>query len=120
MKTMLKRKQRNAGITRYGFLLLTSPAITGITQDPYYAVNTTGHFQNQVEMTRFADTTVSRITTVDSLNAFASKEVETKASLKAPAVRLNPSATKFVKDYVSKNASYLDEIKERSDNYFHV
>ena len=117
---MLKRKQRNAGIARYGFLLLTSPAITAITQDPYYAVNATAHFQNQSEITRFTDTTVSRITTVDSLNAFALKEVKTKTSLKAPVVRLNPNATKFVKDYVSKNASYLDEIKDRSDNYFPV
>ena len=117
---MLKRKQRNAGFVRYGFLLLTSPAITAITQDPFYAVNATAHFQNQVEMTRFTDTTVSRITTVDSSNAFSAKEVETKSSLKAPTVRLNPNATKFVKDYVSKNASYLGEIKERSNNYFPV
>ena len=115
---MLRRKQRKAGFARYGFLLLTSPAITGITQDPYYSINATSQFQNQAGVTRFADTTVSRITSIDSLTALAKKEVKSNNSLKAPVVRLNPNATKFVRDYVSKNASYLDEIKNRSDNYF--
>jgi membrane-bound lytic murein transglycosylase D len=120
MKTMLKRKQRKAGFLCYGFFLLTSPAITGITQDPFYATNATAHFRNQTETARFTDTSLNKLALTDSTNISVANKAEEKKSAKAPAVRLNPNATKFVKDYVSKNASYLDEIKERSDKYFPV
>lgn len=115
---MLKRKQRKAGLVRYGFLLLTSPAITAITQDPYYSINATTHFKNQTETARFTDTSFTKTNEIDSLNV--TSEIEENRSVKAPTVRLNPNAAKFVKDYVKKNAADLEEVRERSDHLFPV
>ena len=117
---MLKRKQRKAGLARYGFLLLTSPAITAITQDPLYSINATAHFKNQTETARFTDTSFNKMNGTDTVSVFVETEIEETKSVKAPTVRLNPNATKFVKDYVKKNASDLDAIKGRSDKFFPV
>ena len=117
---MLKRKQRKAGLARYGFLLLTSPAITAITQDPLYSINATAHFKNQTETARFTDTSFNKMNGTDTVSVFVETEIEETKSVKAPTVRLNANATKFVKDYVKKNASDLDAIKGRSDKFFPV
>ena len=120
MKTMLKRKQKKTGFVSYGFLLLSTPAITAITQDPSYSINAKINYWNQTEKVWFADSTVSKSGVVDSSTLFVSNEALEKKSTKAPTVRLNANATKFVKEYVSKNAECLSKIKERSDNYFTV
>jgi membrane-bound lytic murein transglycosylase D len=120
MKTMLKRKQKKTGFVSYGFLLLSTPAITAISQDPSNSLNAKINYRNQTETVWFADTTVNKSNVVDSSTLFVSNEAVEKKSAKAPTVRLNSNATKFVKDYVSKNAECLGKIKERSDSYFTV
>ena len=105
---MLKRKQKKVGYVAYGFLLLTTPALTAITQDAY-SFNGTGHAKSIV----FTDTTANTIK--DSLSHEANEK-----KLAAPTVRLNSNATKFVKEYVKKNASYLGKIKLRSEASFTI
>ena len=111
---MLKRKQKRAGYVCYGFLLLTTPAITAITQDSY-SITATRHYAKQPTIL-FADT-VAKGSMADSSNSVILGASE-KKSVKAPAVRLNTSGSKFVNDYVRKNASYLSEIKEKRGSYF--
>jgi membrane-bound lytic murein transglycosylase D len=106
MKTMLKRKQRKSGFAGYGFLLLTTPAITAITQDPSYTLNFSKYHEQKV--ISFVDTTVNKSNIVDSSAIFVANGITEKKAVKAPEVKLNSSATKFVKDYVKKNAFYLD------------
>lgn len=117
MKTMLKRKQKRAGFVGYSFLLLTTPAITAITQDPFNYTNTTNPYQNHVERGLFADTSTIKITAQDSSGQLNETE---KKTLKAPVVKMNYNATKFVKEYVKKNAFSLTKVKERSDPFFTV
>ena len=116
---MLKRKQRKSGFAGYGFLLLTTPAITAITQDPSYTVNFSKYHQQQ-KLISFVDTTVNKSNVMDSSTVVVANGASQKKVIKAPEVKLNPSATKFVKDYVKKNAFYLSKIKDKSGNYFTI
>lgn len=116
---MLKKKQKRAGYVAYSFLLLTTPAITAITQDPFNYTNTTSLHQNQVEKTVFTDTSNNKVTAADSTVKIDLKTSEKKL-LKAPVVKLNSNASKFVKEYVQKNAFYLTRVKERSEPFFTV
>lgn len=120
MKTMLKRKQKKVRFASYGFFLLTTPAITAITQDTTYSLNATSYYEAKAELNLFADTSANKAGVYDTVNLSALNEFSEKKVTKAPAVRLNPNATKFVKDYVSKNVTDLNAIKARSDNYFTV
>ena len=120
MKTMLKRKQTKVRFASYGFFLLTTPAITAITQDTIYSINATSYHEAKALTNLFTDTTANKAHVYDTANLSASNEVVETKVVKAPTVRLNSNATKFVKDYVSKNSICLSKIKERSDNYFTV
>jgi membrane-bound lytic murein transglycosylase D len=118
MKTMLKRKQKRAGYVCYSLLLLTTPAITAMTQDVSYSLDATRHKANQTAVW-FTDT-VAKKSNVDSVSLAVVQEAVEKKSIQAPVVRLNSYGSKFVKDYVLKNASYLSEIKEKRGKYFAV
>ncbi len=117
---MLKRKQTEVRLASYGFFLLTTPAITAITQDTTYAINATSYYEAKAHSNLFADTASNKAGIYDTLNSSASNAFSEKKMAKAPAVRLNSNATKFVKEYVSKNSSCLSKIKDRSDDYFTV
>jgi len=120
MKTMLKTKQKKVRFASYGFFLLTTPAITAITQDTSYSLNATSYYEAKAQLNLFADTSANKAGVYDTVNLSALNEFSEKKVAKAPTVRLNPNATKFVKDYVSKNANDLHGIKARSNNYFTV
>ena len=120
MKTMLKRKQKRVGYVCYGFLLLTTPAITAMTQDASYSYSLTATRHHPKQTTVLYADTVVRNNAADSSRTSAVNEVFEKKSVKAPEVRLNTHGSKFVKDYVQKNASYLNEIKEKRGKYFAV
>ena len=120
MKTMLKRKQKKVCFASYGFFLLTTPAITAITQDSISSFSATSYYEAKAQSNLFADTSANNTCVYDTVNLSTSTELSEKKVTKAPTVRLNSNATKFVKDYVSKNSSCLDKIKDRSDNYFTV
>jgi membrane-bound lytic murein transglycosylase D len=113
MKTMLKSKKKKVGYVAYGLLLLTTPAFTTLSQD-IYSFNTSGYYADKPRIW-FADTTAAnsdsfKIATVN----------ESGKSLKAPVVKLNANAKKFVSDYIKKNAEDLSEIKSRSHRYFTI
>jgi membrane-bound lytic murein transglycosylase D len=112
MKTMLSKKKK-VGYVAYAFLLLTTPAFTTLSQDAY-SFNASANDVKESYIL-FADTTAI---SGDSLKIMA--ENERGKTLKAPAVKLNPNAKKFVKDYIKKNAEDLNEIKGRSEKYFAV
>ena len=114
---MLKRKQKKARLISYGFLLLTTPAITAITQDVSPSMIATRHHYNHVKTILFTDTSAIKSIATDSLGL---SDANKTANLKEPTVHLNSQATKFVKDYVKKNSNSLSKIKERSNNYFTV
>ena len=113
MKTMLKRKQKRVGYVCYGLLLLTTPAITALTQDASLSLTATRHHP-KTSAVWFADT-LTNTSVVDSAD-FASE----KKSANAPVAGLNSYGSKFVKDYVRKNASYLSEIKAKRGKYLVV
>ena len=120
MKTMLKRKQKKVRFASYGFFLLTTPAITAITQDSSYSFSTSSNYEAKAQWNSFSDTSANKTGVYDTVSLSASNEFSEKKVAKAPAVRLNSNATKFVKDYVSKNSLCLSKIKDRSENYFTV
>jgi membrane-bound lytic murein transglycosylase D len=119
MKTMLKRKQKKAGYVAYGFLLLTTPAITAITQDASYSMDSGRYHFNESKVGFFNDTTQNEAVTIDSSNLLIVNK-NNKAVAAQPTVHLNSQAAKFVKEYVKKNAFYLSKIKARSKESFTI
>lgn len=117
---MLKRKQKKVRFVSYGFFLLTTPAITAITQDTSYSMNVTSYYEAKAQPGLFADTSANKAGKNDTVSLSALKQFSEKKAVKAPTFQLNSNATKFVKEYVSKNSLCLSKIKERSDNYFTV
>jgi membrane-bound lytic murein transglycosylase D len=113
MKTMLKSKKKKVGYVAYGLLLLTTPAFTSLSQDAY-SFNAPGYYAEKPR-NWFADTTAAN---ADSLKITITNE--SAKSLKAPVVKLNANAKKFVSDYIRKNAEDLAEIKNKSHRYFAV
>lgn len=109
---MLKSKKKKVGYVAYGLLLLTTPAFTVMTQDAY-SINASVNIPQNL----FADTTASMSN--DSLKAATTDET-VKENLKAPVVKLNSNAKKFVSDYIKKNEEDLNEIKGRSGRYFKI
>src|SRR5215203_4983348 len=120
MKTMLKRKQKKVRFASYGFFLLTTPAITAITQNTTYSFSATSFYEARAESNLFADTSASNTGVYDTVNVSALNNLSEKKVAKAPTVRLNSNATKFVKEYVNKNSLCLSKIKDRSESYFTV
>ena len=117
---MLKRKQKKVRFASYGFFLLTTPAITAITQDSTYSFSATSNYEAKAQSKFFADTSANKTGVYDTVNLAALNEFSEKKVAKAPTVRLNSNATKFVKDYVSNNSLCLGKIKDRSESYFAV
>jgi membrane-bound lytic murein transglycosylase D len=113
MKTMLKSKKKKVGYVAYGLLLLTTPAFTTLSQDAY-SFNASGYYADNPRIL-FADTTAAN---TDSLKITTTNEAG--KSLKAPVVKLNANAKKFVHDYIRKNGEDLSEIKSRSHRYFTI